>query len=429
MIETGAVTRNEDWLRTVGWDLPAEWDEFVRFVGGPSRLAEWVGRPALEAAPPVIVQGFKAHAKQCGWDPSILGRLGVNGKDPALTAAAWDESLHPRDERGRFGQGTGGGETVTKAKALPISQPPGPAIDQLAVPTDPTHVPTSTAEFHAAYVQALGDRWRRDAAVPFADQAPGNMAGTDLWRYERGMADDLERQKVEGYRDGDPKALAALADATSVIAERAATDQVPPEYIARVQEIADTARANDALGRILDARTDGVFPAVFAVHDDPFKPEEHSRLDNPVARYIGWQDSINMYDSYTDWDVNRRDAGPDYRSPVPPASGPLSPDGTLARADLGGQFQHELGHHVEDKASADDVNAWAAMVKTLPMDKISYYASSGPKGTLDQREAWAETFTSVMSPDYRRDAFDAAVHPALEWMENYVGAENVGKGI
>ncbi len=135
MIETGAVTRNEDWLRTIGWDLPTEWDEFVRFVGGPSRLAEWVGRPALEAAPPVIVQGFKAHAKECGWDPSVLARLGENGGARAAAthanrfgrgrlAGAWDEALHPRDERGRFGEGTGLG---TAGPGLPpAQQPPDP---------------------------------------------------------------------------------------------------------------------------------------------------------------------------------------------------------------------------------------------------------------------------------------------------------------
>lgn len=44
--------RNEDWLRTIGWDLPTTLDAFLASQGNdPERLRHFLTLPAAEAMP------------------------------------------------------------------------------------------------------------------------------------------------------------------------------------------------------------------------------------------------------------------------------------------------------------------------------------------------------------------------------------------
>jgi hypothetical protein len=42
---------NRDWIRTLHWDLPTDWDQFLLDIGGPTRLPQFMILPAAQAMP------------------------------------------------------------------------------------------------------------------------------------------------------------------------------------------------------------------------------------------------------------------------------------------------------------------------------------------------------------------------------------------
>lgn len=105
--ERDQATRNEDWIKTLGWDLPADPARFA-----PGELERLAALPAGEQM------------------PVELRRIAIG-----LTAAGdFDESKHPRDARGRFGD-KGGGDVGDGAprgwKATTVTEVEAQAFDEL----------------------------------------------------------------------------------------------------------------------------------------------------------------------------------------------------------------------------------------------------------------------------------------------------------
>lgn len=45
------ILEDEDWIKTLSWDLPTNKDEFLMAIGGPGMLEHFLTLPAAKAMP------------------------------------------------------------------------------------------------------------------------------------------------------------------------------------------------------------------------------------------------------------------------------------------------------------------------------------------------------------------------------------------
>lgn len=197
---------NSDWLRQGFWDLP--YTNLAGFVksngleGAPHEVIETAIRkfmklPAYKAAPESLVRGFVAF---------------LSGD---MVMKEWNEDLHPRDERGRFGSGGG---SATKAVTVQELDKQMAAIKREQKKNDETIVSPELT----AIIRAQGFD-----AKPQVVSSESELTGTVMYRglnteYMGKVPDGVTGESLaEEFRTGDMRVgMGVFGDGVYFAAEK-----------------------------------------------------------------------------------------------------------------------------------------------------------------------------------------------------------------
>lgn len=100
MLNLDSNTHNADWIKTLHWDLPTDFDDFLNSIGGPTQLADFMKLPAAEAMPKEM--RFKAEA--------LLSKKSISFTDEDLQAIKGGQGSGNFNHQGRPGEQGGSGE-------------------------------------------------------------------------------------------------------------------------------------------------------------------------------------------------------------------------------------------------------------------------------------------------------------------------------
>ncbi len=217
-----ATDRVEDWIKARSWGIDAQTLDELRLVIGKGRAADpvevafWLKRPAARPMPPALL------AETVTWlTGNGLGSLvpvWVRRRPRAATADAgtWDESRHPRDERGRFGHGTGTPVDPTKPTLSPIGDPPSPmgSFGERLL-DDAIHARANAAAADGLFTAPDGTPLKFGWGGGDTTYPPGSSE-TDSQVYKMTAARDVQQR----MGDVDTATMVSMAYATTPGAER-----------------------------------------------------------------------------------------------------------------------------------------------------------------------------------------------------------------
>lgn len=333
----------------------------------------------------------------------------------------FDESEHPRDSHGRFGEGDG---QPGSAKPMHLAAGERGVRDALV------------EGYRTNFLKAMGDYPEQIAAAKAAGEpTPPPEGGTQalLWRDAMGYKpfSPYEGALVNAFIHGDTRALGTIRASATKNARELNPDAVRPEALATMHEAIDRLNADPRTADLMERYGT---PRILAAATAPGETLEGAGTPSG--------------DTGTDGTIRLFENGFERAGDVYPTAGPLKPGGpTVSSGTRLGTLTHEFGHHVDNGLTDEQHDQWNAIYDRrhakydadfeaanhaadpyqarigVQKQTISYYSmNSGrtvPRG--NRSEGFAETFASVMHPDYDRNQFDPSNHEMLAFVEGIVG--------